>query len=103
MNHTGLKLNKDTLAIFHIKYIENSQIPLLAFKALSKVVGSSPINKGVDKIILLEKHKAVRIFGYMLCLNVCRASYFATMGFYILVHVECAKNFLKLRYYKKQE
>ena len=77
-------------------------MPLLAFKALSRVVGSRPINKGVDKIILVEKQEAIWIFGYMPGLNVCRASYFSTLGAYMLAHVGCAKDFLTLKDYKKQ-
>ena len=96
------KLNKDTIAIYHSKYTEEPQLPLLAFKALSRVVGSRPINKGVDKIILVEKQEAIQIFGYMHGLNVCRASYFATLGAYMLAHVGCARDLLKLKDYKKQ-
>ena len=97
------KLNKDTIAIYHSKYTEKPQLPLLAFKALSRVVGSKPINKGVDKIILVEKQEAIRIFGYMPGLNVCRASYFATLGAYMLAHVGCARDLLRLKDYKKQK
>ena len=97
------KLNKDTVAIYHSKYSENSQLPLLAFKALSKVNGSIPVNKGVEKIILVEKQEAIRAFGYMPGLNVSRAAYFATMGAYMLAHVGCAKDLLALKDYRKQE
>ena len=97
------KLNKETVAIYHSKYSENYQIPLLAFKALSRVNGSVPINKGVDKVILVKKQEAIRAFGYMPGFNVSRAGYFATMGAYMLAHLGCAKDLLLLKDYKKQE
>ena len=99
--HYIAKLNKDTIAIYHTKYSESSQILLMAFKALSRVVGSSPLNKGVDKVILLEKQEAIRIFGYMPGLNVSRAAYFATLGAYMLDHVGCAKDLVRLKNYRK--
>ena len=48
-------MNKETIAIFHTKLIESSSVPLMAFKALSKFVGPQPFDKGVAKIILVEK------------------------------------------------
>ena len=61
------------------------------------------INKGADKIILVEKHEAIGTFGYMPGLKVFRAGYFATMGAYMLAHVGCAKDLLTLKDYRKQE
>ena len=49
------QLNKEAATIFHTKYIENSNVPLMAIKALSNFVVSQPIKKGMDKIILVEK------------------------------------------------
>ena len=72
-----------------------------SFQSSIKVVGSRPINKGVDKIILLEKQEAIRIFGYMPGLNASRATYFGTLGAYILAHVGCAKDLLRLKDYRK--
>ena len=95
------RLNKDTIAIFHIKFTENAMIPLMAFKALSKFVGSQPFNKGVDKIILLEKEEAIRVFGYMPGLHGSKAAYFAVMGSYLLSHVGSAQPLLSLKDYRK--
>ena len=96
-------LNKETIAIYHSKYTENWQVPHLAFKALSKIVGSRPISKGVDKIILLEKEEAIRIFGFMPGFNGSRAAYFATLGAYMLSHTGSAKELIKLKDYRKHE
>ena len=85
------KINKDIIAIYHIKFTKNSHLPFLAFKALSKFVGSRPIGKGADKIVLIEKLEAIRIFGYMPGLNASRAASFATHGAYMLAHVGLQK------------
>ena len=97
------KTNKEIIAIYHIKFTENSHLPFLAFKALSKFVGSRPIGKGADKIILIEKQEAIRIFGYMPGLNASRLAYFATLGAYMLAHVGSSKELVRLKDYKKQE
>lgn len=96
-------LNKETIAIFHTKYSDKATLPIMAFKALSKFVGSRPFNKGVDKIILVEKEEAIRIFGYMPGLRGSRAAYFAVMGGYLLSHLGSAKDLSRLKDYKKQE
>ena len=96
------KINREIIAIFHTKFTENSHLPFLAFKALSKFVGSRPIGKGADKIILVEKQEAIRIFGYMPGLIASRAAYFATLGAYMLAHVGNAKELVRLKDYRKQ-
>lgn len=101
--HYISKLNKDTIAIFHTKYSEKAKLPIMAFKALSRFVGSQPFNKGVDKIILLEKQEAIRIFGYMPGLTGSRAAYFAVMGAYLLSHMGSAQALSSLKDYRKQE
>ena len=56
----------------------------MAIKALSKFVGSQPINKGVDKIILLEKQEVIRNFGYMPRFIGSKVAYILVMGVYFL-------------------
>ena len=75
----------------------------MAIKALSKLVGSQAINKGVDKIILVEKQEAIRIFGYMPRLIGSRGAYFPVMGSYLLSHVGSTKALPLLKDYRKQE
>ena len=81
--HYIAKLNKEIVANFHTKYTEKAMLPLMAFKTLSRFVGSQPFNKGVHKIILLKKQEPIRIFGYMPELTGSRAAYFAVMGAYL--------------------
>ena len=101
--HYIVQLNKETVAVFHTKYTENSNVPLMAIKSLSKFVGSQPINKGMDKIILFEKQEAIMVFGYMPRLIGSRAAYFHVMGSYLLSHVGSAKALPMLKDYRKQE
>ena len=97
------KLNKETIAIFHTKFTENATVPLMAFKALSKFVGSQPFNKGVDKIILVEKQEEIRVFGYMPGLSGSRTAYYSIMGAYLLSHVGSAQALSRFKDHKKQE
>ena len=103
LSHYIGKLNKEIVAIFHTKYTESASVSLMAIKALSKFVGSQPINKGVDKIILVEKEEAVRVFGYMPGPTGSRVAYFPVMGSYLLSHVGFAKVLAMLKDYRKQE
>ena len=81
----------------------SSSLPMFALKALSKIVGSQPLHRGVEKIILVEKEEAIRIFGYMPGFNGSRAAYFATMAAYILAHLGSAQEVKKIQGYNKQE
>lgn len=103
LGHYISKMNHETIAIFHSKFSESSFLPLFAFKALSRVVGSQPLNKGVDKVIFLDKQEAIRVFGYMPGFIGSRAAYFGTMASYILTHVGSAQEIKKIQGYNKQE
>lgn len=76
---------------------------MFALKALSKVVGSQPLHRGVEKIILVEKQEAIRVFGYMPGCAASRAGYWGTMASYILAHLGDAKEIKRLQGYRKQE
>ena len=75
----------------------------MAIKALSKFVGSHPINKGMDKIILVEKQEAIRVFNYMPGLTGSRVAYFPVMGSYLLSNDGSVKALAMFKDYKKQE
>ena len=61
-------------------------LPMLAIKALAKVVGPYQLPSGLEKLILVEKEEAIRVFGFFPGLVGSRASYFGTMASYVLAH-----------------
>ena len=103
LGHYIGNLNSETIIIYHSKYSESPTLPMFALKALSRVVGSQPLHKGIEKIILVEKQEAIRIFGYMPGYVGSRAGYFRTMVSYVLAHVGKAEEIKKIQGYKKQE
>ncbi len=97
------KFNKDTVAIYHNKFSNNSQIPILALKALSGIVGSHAIPKTAEKVVLIEKEEAIRIFGFLPGCDGSRSAYFATMAAYVLSHTGDPLESEKITSYRKQE
>ena len=80
------KLNKETVIIYHNKFTREPLLPMLAIKALAKVVGSYQLPPGLEKLILVEKEEAIRVFGFFPDLVGSRAGYFGTMASYVLAH-----------------
>lgn len=63
MNSDGLNIEWQTI-IYHKEYSEdNAKFPLFAFKILSRFLGGKHIALNTDKVILVEKRFALRVFG----------------------------------------
>lgn len=103
LGHYIGKFNNETIAIYHSKFSTSPDVPIMALKALSRVVGSEPLHRGVEKIILVEKQEAIRIFGYMPGLVASRAAYYGTLGAYILAHKGSVQDMKNLMGYRKQD
>lgn len=57
-------------------------MPFLAFKTLSHFLGGYHISRGVSKVILIEKHTAIQVFGYGCGIMCSRAGYFLSYTAY---------------------
>ena len=63
LNYDGLKIEWQTI-IYHKEYSEdNAKFPLFAFKILSRFFGGKHIALNTEKVILVEKQFALRVFG----------------------------------------
>lgn len=63
MDHDGLKFDGQII-IYHKEYSEdNAKFPLFAFKLLSRFFGGNHIALNAEKVILVEKQFALRVFG----------------------------------------
>lgn len=102
LGHFIGKLDKRCFIIYHSKFSNNADIPILAFKAFSRVFGFHPISQGAEKIILVSKNYAMRCLGYHPKISGTRAGYFACMTSYLLAGMEKPDAKL-LTGYRKQE
>lgn len=63
MNHDEYNCDVQII-IFHKEYSEdNAKFPLFAFKVLSRFCGGNDIAMNAEKVVLVEKQFALRIFG----------------------------------------
>lgn len=69
-------LDKENFCAFHMQYSEEPELPIFALKVLSRFLGYSPLPMNANKILLLERASALRIFGYAAGFNASRAGYF---------------------------
>ena len=86
LGHYIGKLSKETVVIYHQKFTTEPNFPFLAIKAMSKVVGSHKFPPGLEKIILVEKEQAIRVFGFFTGLVGSRGGYFGAMASYVLAN-----------------
>lgn len=85
-------LDKDVFIVFHSLFSENPEFPMFALKVLSCFMGFLPIQFNANKIMLLEKTCAMRIFGYGPGFWASRAGYFLCYASYALAHEETDVN-----------
>ena len=69
-------LDKEVFIVFHTSFSKNADIALFTLKVISRFMGFSSIQANANKVMLLERTTALRIFGYGLGFNTLRASYF---------------------------
>lgn len=101
LGHYIGKLSKETVVIYHQKFTTEPNLPFLAIKALSKVVGSYQFPLGLEKIIFVEKEQAIRVFGFFPGLIGSRGGYFGAMASYVLANSGDLR--LQLAGYNKQK
>lgn len=75
---TTLKLEiKLQIIIFHKDYSEdNAKFPLFALKVLTKFCGGYEVPHNADRVVLIEKQFALRVFGQGLYCQALRAPYY---------------------------
>ena len=54
-------------------YSNDLELPFFALKVLSRFMGYTPIPMNANKVLLLERVVALRIFGYVASFNASRA------------------------------
>lgn len=79
-------LDKEVFVVYHKLYSDSPDVPMFAMKVLSRLMGYSYIPFNANKIMLLEKTAAVRIFGYSPGLWSSRAGYFLCYSAYALAN-----------------
>lgn len=77
-------MDKEVFCVFHAVYSENAEIPLFVLKVLSRIFGYSPVHFNANKIMLLERTAAFRIFGLSPGFNTSRSGYFLCYSSYLL-------------------
>ena len=76
MNHDEYNCDGQIL-IFHKEFTEeNAKFPLFALKVLSRFCGGNEIAFNVEKVILVEKQFAMRVFGQGPGCQALRCSYY---------------------------
>lgn len=70
--------------IFHRSLSTNGEATVFFFKSLSKALGGHPFSFQAEKVILLEKHSALYIFGYYSGKQCSRVGYFLSYTAYAL-------------------
>lgn len=81
-------LDKEVFCVFHSIFSEKPDLPLFALKILSKFLGPSPIQFNANKVMLIERNAAQRIFGVSPGFNCSRAGYFLCYASYLLANKE---------------
>ena len=62
---------------FHMEYSKDTtKFPLFALKVLSRFCGGYNIAKNANRIVLIERQFALRIFGQGICCQALRAPYY---------------------------
>lgn len=81
-------MDKEVFCVFHSNFSEKPDLPLFALKILSRFLGPSPIQANANKVMLLERNAAQRIFGVSPGFNCSRAGYFLCYASYLLANKE---------------
>lgn len=76
MNYDGYNFNAQIL-IFHKEYSkDNAKFPLFAFKVLSRFCGGYDVPMNAEKVVLVEKQFALRVFGQVHGSQALRCPYY---------------------------
>ena len=102
LGHYIGKMNKETFLVYHSKFSNAPEIAMLTLRVLSRVVGSQPLSFKSEKIILIEKAEAVRVFGHHPLISASRAGYFTCLTGYALACMDKPAPKM-IGWYKKQE
>ncbi|MCO5585925.1 hypothetical protein L7F22_039859 [Adiantum nelumboides] len=65
-----------------MNYSEDPKLPIFALKVLSRFMGHTSLQGNANKILMLERAAALRIFGCATGFNASRASYFLCYSSY---------------------
>ncbi|MCO5547068.1 hypothetical protein L7F22_000509 [Adiantum nelumboides] len=82
--HYVPKLEKDVFCAFHSQFSDHLELSMFAIKTLSRFMGFLPLPKNVNRILLLERAAAFRIFGYAPGFHGSRAGYFLCYSSYVI-------------------
>lgn len=78
------KLDKDVFCAFHAQFSEDPEVSMFAMKVLSIFMGYIPLQMNTNKILLIERAAAFRIFGQAPRFNSSRSGYFLCYSSYAL-------------------
>lgn len=84
MFHYLPKLDQDVFCALHTQFSEDPDLSLFALKTLSKYMGFHPLQSNSNKVLLLERSAAFRIFGHAPGFQASRAGYFLCYSSYAL-------------------
>lgn len=71
-------LAKASIIVFHNTLSREGKVGMFVFKTLSCFLGGTVVSKNYSKVILIDKMKALDIFGYLPGYTGCRQSFFYT-------------------------
>ena len=86
--HYLRKLDSASFCALHSQFSEDPEVPLFALKALSKFMDYHPLQMNSNKVLLLERSAALRIFGYAPGFQASRAGYFLCFSSYVMAFKE---------------
>lgn len=87
-------LDKVVFCAFHMNFSKDAELPVFALKVLSRFMGYTLLQINANKVWLLERAAALRIFGYAASFNASRAGYFLYYSSYAATVEESDINLL---------
>ncbi|MCO5568678.1 hypothetical protein L7F22_022377 [Adiantum nelumboides] len=78
------KLDKDIFCVLHSQFLDHSELPMFAIKTLSRFMGFLPLPNNVNRILVLKRAAAFRIFGYAPGFYGSRVGYFLCYSSYVI-------------------
>lgn len=96
-------MDKEVFSVFHVVFFENVEMPLFAFKILTKYLGYAPVHSNAHRVMLLERTTALRIFGYAPGFNTLRCGYFLCYTSYALSNKKTHKDVKELTGYTRKK
>ncbi|MCO5613316.1 hypothetical protein L7F22_067592 [Adiantum nelumboides] len=78
------KLDKDVFCALHSQFTDHPELPMFSIKTLSRFMGFLPLPNYVNRILVLERAAAFKIFGYAPGFHGSRARYFLCYSSYFI-------------------